>query len=216
VSGPSQAERVRSLRPWFLVAAMVLVWLVGVQGVNMGCQSAAVIRGGAMPDTATVLETARDQPDPSTRIPTYVHAVQIRALVEHGDRTLPLAIAQTLLSLLLVVASAMVLSGRQGAKSFALQVFATNVAFLLLDYGLTQPARDQVLSELARADLASSDPAEAWLTPTSYYLGLTRFAVGIGIAVPVAAALALFSKRTQVFFDAAERAEQRREREDEP
>jgi hypothetical protein len=191
--------------------AMILIWLVGVVGVNTGCQGALIINSGSVPDDQAILESIKGRTDHAAGN-EYTNAVITRALIEHRDRTLPLSVGQALLSLLLVSASAMILSGRPGARTFALQVFGANAVFYVVDYVLTQDFRDQWVRARAQLD----DAAVLGLAPVSLYVWVNRVGLAFHLMVSAGGILTLFSKRTLAYLDASERAEQRREREDEP
>ena len=51
------------LRPWYLVAAMVLTWFVGVHGLNLGFSYASFLRSGTMPDMKTAAQHAGTMAD---------------------------------------------------------------------------------------------------------------------------------------------------------
>lgn len=215
LGSPSQAERVRSLRPWFLVAAMILTWLMGVRGVTTGCESALFLRAGAMPDEVTALDAARSAPDDRARS-EYLAVLRTRAIAEHRERTLPFAVGRTLLSFLLVVASAMVLSGRTGAKPFALQIFGANAAFCAAEFFATKPVRDQWIGAWARSGITIEDPYLAMFVTPSALEWWIRVGSALETGLPCLALAAVLTRRSQTFLEAAALAEQRREREDEP
>jgi hypothetical protein len=193
---------------------MIATWLVGVQGVTSGVSTVMFLRQSTMPDDVAALEEATRTPEGVVK---YVEAVELRAVAEHHDRTLPLGIARAMLSLLLVVVSAMVLAGRPSARSTALQVLGANAVFGVVEYALTLELRAQWIGALARSEL---DPARyhagPLLSPSFWYWASRLHLAAVEVGLPAAAALAVLSKRTQAFFEAARRAEQRREREDEP
>ncbi len=215
VGGPSQAERVRSLRPWFLVAAMILTWLMGVRGVTTGCENALFLRNGAMPDDVAALEAAQSTRDDRARS-EYLAVIRTRAIAEHRDRTLPLAVGRTLLSFLLVVASAMVLSGRTGARSFAVQALSANAVLALVDYFVTKPVRTQWFEEWSRSGVLMDDPYVAPLVSPAALEWWSGVGLALETGIPLVALFAVLSRRSQTFFVAAAQAEQGREREDEP
>ncbi len=198
---------------------MIFTWLIGVQGVTTGCTNVLYLRDGNMPDDAAPLEVARQSPEDPEKVMEYVSAVRLRALAEHRDRTLPLGVARGLLSLLLVMASAMVLSGRPGARSLALQALGANALFSVANYVLTQDMRDQWIGALANANLGVARPELGWVDPRApqfwYWMSRMELAV-FELGVPAVASITLVSKRTRAFLEAAHRAEQGREREDEP
>ncbi len=127
--GPKERAQIRKLRPWFLVLAMLCVWVAGVLGVTTGCATVMYLQEGAMPDDRQALETAKNAPNPVQAVQEYAFVVQQRAVAESRQVTLPLSIARVLLSTTLVAASAMVLSGRKNALQFGFQALGANVLF---------------------------------------------------------------------------------------
>jgi hypothetical protein len=223
--GPSPGERLRSLRPWFLVAAMIFTWLAGVQGVTTGCATIVFLRQGSLPDESTAIEEAQaaiaaDQGVVNTSlvIDDLAEMYNLRAVAEHGRAMMPLSIARVLLSILLVAASAMVLSGRRSARSFALQVFAANAVFALVAHAVTHDMREQWIAAVVRGTSALSLPRDhQLLTSPSYWAWGSRIQLVVfELGVLGMAAVAIQAKRTRTFLEASARAGERREREDEP
>jgi hypothetical protein len=174
------------------------------------------LRDGSMPDDVAALEAARSNPDASAAVKEYLPTVQWRAVAEHRERTLPLAVGRTILSLLLVIASAMVLSGRSGARGFALQVLGANALFNICEYALTRPVRAQWIGAWANSQLGVADPQlGAWLTPAAWFW-MSRLVAAVEVGIPTLALFAVLSKRSRTFLVAAADADARREREDEP
>lgn len=210
-------QRLKSLRPWFLVAAMVVTWLSGVYGVTMGCGTVVYLREGRVPDDTFAIVDAQAIADPSAAIDNYRTGAELRAIAAFGKIMLPLSVAQVLLSILLVAASAMALAGRPGARSFALQTLAANAVFAAIAYAAKQDLRAHwvnatvdAASQLNGAPILDLHTSASWYWVTRIKLAIFELGV-IGFAV-----FALLSKRTTAFFDAVARAEERREREDEP
>ncbi len=207
---------------------MVLTWLAGVQGVTTGCGTVAYLRKGSMPDAAASLEQAKSAPDPVQGVIQYAGTAHMRALAEHAKVVMPLSVAQILLSLLLVAASAMVLAGRPNSRSFALQVLLANAILAIVSYAATREVREAWIQATVQAadELLSDGAPENPLSdlfqmhelakPRFWYaieqLKLAFFELGV-LAI---ATLAVASKRTRAFLDAVARAEERFGREDEP
>ncbi|NUP05160.1 MAG: hypothetical protein HOW73_03765 [Polyangiaceae bacterium] len=216
----SNGERLRSLRPWFLVAAMILTWLAGVNGTMNGCHTVSFLRQGSVPESSAVLEQAKA--DETQGLMLVQRAAEHRAYADAPKRMMPLSIAQVLLSLLLVIVSAMVLAGRPGSRSLALQVIAANTLFVIVQYALTQPIREAWINAVAY-DTRQLPFNESGLqlpffdvrTPAFWWL-CTRLGLALHLGVLGAAGAALASPRTRAFMDAVARAEERLEREDEP
>lgn len=213
---------------------MILSWLIGVQGVTNGCGTVAYLREGSMPDEVAALEQAKAKVDPVQGAVEFTGAANMRAIAEARRIMMPISIGRVLLSLLLVASSAMVLAGRRGARSFALQVLAANALFAIAAYVLTMEMREGWISvavrgsgEIAEASSAATaspngEPTAAALfldgmrTPSFWYWAARIKLVLLEIGVLGLAALAVTSKRTRAFLDAVARAEERLEREDEP
>lgn len=211
---------------------MILSWLVGVQGVTNGCGTVAYLREGSMPDEVAALEQAKAKVDPVEGAVEFTGAANMRAIAEARSVMMPISIGRVLLSLLLVASSAMVLAGRRGARSFALQVLAANALFALAAYALTMGMREGWISAAVRgsAEIASGASAttpsgepsfapvvlEWFRSPSFWYWAARIKLVVLELGVLALAALAVTSRRTRAFLDAVARAEERLEREDEP
>ena len=216
-TGPqNETRRLKSLRPWFLVLAMVITWLAGVYGVTAGCGTVVYLREGRVPDETFAIADAQAMPDASSAVVAYREGAELRAIAAFGKVMMPISVAQVLLSILLVAASAMALAGRPGSRSFALQTLAANAIFAIVAYVVKSDLRDHwVTATVEAARQIGGDPVFGKTPASLYWLARARlliFEVGVvGFAV-----LAMLSKRTSVFLDAVAQAEAQREREDEP
>ncbi len=196
--------------------AMVMTWLSGVYGVTIGCGTVMYLREGRVPDETFALADAQAIPEPNAAVDSYRTGAEMRAIAAYSTTMLPLSVAQVLLSILLVAASAMALAGRPGSRSFALQTLAANAIFAAVAYGVKTDMRTQWVTATAEAAQQIDGDPVFGKTPSSFYMvaraQLAFYEVGVvGFAV-----LALLSKRTSVFMQAVARAEDQREREDEP
>jgi hypothetical protein len=217
--GGDEFQRARSLRPWFLVAAMLLVWLVGVQGVSVGCQSTMTMRSGVVVDEKTAIDEARVDGDPS-RLGYVMQAARLRAMVEHRSTQFPLGVGRLVLSLVLVASAATALSGRPGSRAFTMQAIAVNAAFGVLDYVLSQPVRATAIDAVVRvANELFQEVEHAPFRSASFWFWIERVRVAmIEVGVAGVGLAALASPKTAAFFEAMEsvRRAREREREDEP
>ena len=139
-SSPPPPNPVRKLRPWYLVAAMVLTWVIGVQGLATGFAQISYLRSGSVL-TAQTLAPQVDQAEPMQYVAVAGEAARLRAMADERRITFPLSVARLLLSGLLVVGSGLAMAGRPNARSLALQALLANVALALLEYTLTRPVR---------------------------------------------------------------------------
>lgn len=206
----TEGERLRRLRPWFLVAAMVLTWLAGVRGATSGCVTVLFLREGAMPDDVAALEHARAAPNPTEGLSEFFPTAQLRAFAELGSTMMPLSIAKMLLAMMLVFASAMVMSGRQNARSFALQALFANAAFAIVAYVLMRPVRDHWIGAMVRAGAELGVPRtlpDGLVGDPRFWYWLERIELGVfELGVFAIGALAILAKRSKVFLDEAARA----------
>lgn len=206
----------KSLRPWFLVLAMVVTWLSGVYGVTAGCGTVVYLREGRVPDETFAVADAQAIPDASAAVAAYREGAELRAIAAFGKVMLPISVAQVLLSILLVAASAMALAGRPGSRSFALQTLAANAVFAAVAYAMKTDLRAHwVTATVEAAQHIGGDPIFGKTSSSLYWLARARLAL-FEVGVVGFAVLAMLSKRTTIFLEAVARAEEQREREDEP
>jgi hypothetical protein len=195
----------RKLRPWYLVAAMVLTWFVGVHGLNLGFSYAAFLRAGTMPDPSTVGLHAGTVAD----VLEFAGLQALRAMLANGRVTFPLAVAGIILSGLLVVASGLAMGGRKGARSLALQALGANAILVIATFVLTPQMRAAYVDGVLRAvDTVTLPPPQREVLVSPGFLQwvwrvkLVVFDLGT-LAV---GALALTRARTKTYFDAVARA----------
>jgi len=204
---------------------MVVTWLSGVYGVTAGCGNVVYLREGLVPDETHAVADAQamagrvdpsGRPDPSAAVFAYRDGAEMRSIAAYAKVMLPLSVAQVLLSILLVAASAMALAGRPGSRSFALQTLAANAAFAAIAYVAKTDMREHwVTATFNAAQQIGGDPIVGKTKSSLYWLS-AMFLAFFEVFVVGFAALALLSKRTVAFMEAVARAEAQREREDEP
>lgn len=206
--------RPRSLRPWYLVATMLLTWLIGVRGFMAGCGTAMYLRDGTAPDVAAVAAQARDQGDAFQFTFIVLEAAQARALSEHQDVSFPLSVGKMLLGGLLVIASGLALGGRPGTRGFALQVLGANLAFAALDYILTRGMRGDWIAMVTQAGMLlppGVPERDGLMNPDLWWTAERVRFVLFELTLLGAAALALTRERTKTYFEAVARAIDRSE-----
>lgn len=194
------------MRPWYLVLAMAITWLVGVQGLTSGCATVAYLREGSAPDVEAALVEVRRAEEPAESLAALHEAARLKATVERSDLTFPLGAARMLLAGLLVVASGLALAGRPGGRTLALQALAAFAVFALVDYALTRPLREAWIGVVVQGAFALPEGmAERDLLSRGafwWWMERARLVVlevaGLGFA-----AFALTRPRTRAFFQAA-------------
>jgi hypothetical protein len=200
-----ERNTVRQLRPWFLLVAMLTLWLAGVVGVTSGCGTVMYLREGTMPDDAAALDQARANPDATTALQEYAVTSQLRAVATHKRVTLPLSIGRVLLSMTLVAAAAMVMSGRRNALSFSLQALVVNGVFSIVSYALTSDVRAQWIGavvEVAQVLALPPDEALAFRDASTWYWFTRAEVLVLQLGVLGAAAAAILSPKSRLFLSA--------------
>jgi hypothetical protein len=202
-------------RPWFLVAALIMTWLVGMYGMSSGCDTVAYLRAGAVPSEDSVIDQARQAGDKIDAFRILATGARRQAIAEAHARALPLGIGQALLSLVLVVASALALAGRPYGQRLLTQALLANVIFAIAAYALLRDMRASYVATLTRTagELDTIDPRMLALKARVWE------AVIIGvrdIGTLVLAMIALRTKRARAFFDAASRVSEDEVEDDEP
>jgi hypothetical protein len=204
-SPPPPSLAARTLRPWYLVAAMVLTWIIGVQGLATGFAQIAYLRAGNVV-TAETLAPKVDQAEPMQYVAVAGEAARLRALADERRVTFPLSVAKLLLSGLLVAGSGLALAGRPNARSIAMQALLANVALSLLDYGLTRPVRGAWIEAVVEAwsTVPGTIPERAVFQDRDVWWWMWRLRLAIlDIGALGLAALALTRRRSAVYFEAA-------------
>jgi hypothetical protein len=200
------------LRPWYLVAAMVLTWFVGVQGLTNGCSTSVFLRHGNVVDVETVIQKAKDPQNAVQYGMLVSQAARMKALSDHRNVAFPLSVAKILLSGLLIVASGLAMSGRRGARSLALQALVANAMLASLEFMLTRGVRIASIDAVARA--AELVPESRALLRALFGMWAHRVLFGtLQLGTLAVGALALLSSRTRVFFEAVARATESAEEE---
>jgi hypothetical protein len=207
-SSPPPSNAVRNLRPWYLVAAMVLTWIIGVQGLATGFAQIAYLRSGSVL-TAQTLAPQVDQAEPMHYVAVAGEAARLRAMAEERRVTFPLSVAKLLLSGLLVAGSGLAMAGRPNARSIALQALLANVALSLLDYGLTRPVRGAWIEAVVEAWAAvpGTIPERALFQDRGVWWWMWRLRlVVMDVGALGLAALAITRRRSTTYFEAAAHA----------
>ena len=211
---PIAQAAARRLRPWYLVLAMVLTWLVGVSGLMSGCSTVMVLQQDSIADISTELGK-QGSGDPVQAMWVAIYSAQFKATIEAHAVTFPLSVAKLLLSALLVVASVLAMGGRPGARPLALQALAANAALAAVDYALTRSVRSSWIEAVGRVgdmlprsieqsqDLEAQGAALRLITSRHvwWWFERVRFIV-IDLGIFGFAALALTRQRTKVYFEA--------------
>ncbi|MFO0760162.1 MAG: hypothetical protein U0359_27020 [Byssovorax sp.] len=204
---PSYSSQ-RKLRPWYLVPAMVLTWVYGMNGLMAGCANMAFLREATVPDVTEAMNRAKGAIDPSELV-SLSQAVWLQGMHDLSRITFPLAIAQILLSGLLVMASGLAMSGRKGARALVLQALGANAVLSIALYVGTESVRAACIETLVRAaqTLPPELPArEAFSRPDLLWLVFRIKLIALDLGTLALGALALTRGRSKTYFEAMAKA----------
>jgi hypothetical protein len=202
---PPPSRSGTKLRPWYLVAAMVLTWFVGVVRLSDGYTTADFLRRGTMPDSSIAALHAATMAD----VMEFAELQAQAAKLAHARLVLPLSVAQVLLAGLLVVASGLALGGRRGARGLALQAILANAVLVIAVFALTPMIRAAYLDGILRAitTVTLTPPEHEALANPRYILWAWRIKLVVfDLGLLGLGALALTRARTRTYFAAVARA----------
>jgi hypothetical protein len=208
---PSYAPKLPGgrIRPFYLVAALLLTWFVGVHGLNTGFSYASFLRSGTLPDLSAAAKNAGAM----AGVLEAAGVEALKAMLAHGRVTFPLAVAEVILSGLLVVASGLALGGRRGSRSLALQAIVANALLAILEYLITPGVRAGYTEGWihAVATLSVTPEERDILTNVGLLQWGFRLRLGFYLGALALGALALTRERAKSFFEAVARAAERPE-----
>lgn len=199
-------------RPFYLVTAMVLLWILGVQTLLAGGETAVTLHDGALQDIDALARSGNSSGGLHEVFFPLLVAARMVKLSEIPHLAFPLSVAQALLASTLVLASTMVLVGRPSSRTFALQAIGANAVFAVIEYVALRHARGQWIDLAARAASVIQDPTipgdAGDLTRSWGYLTERIRLVFVELGIPLLAAIALTRPRTKTYFaDAAAAAD---------
>ncbi|HEY6556672.1 MAG TPA: hypothetical protein VI072_05340 [Polyangiaceae bacterium] len=137
------SPRAGARRPVYLVAALITLWLIGMNTLAEGYLTVDVVRD---PFASVV------SPLSGRGMEDVVKAAFFEALAKHARTSLPLGVAQILLGGLLVFVAVRALFGRR-ATGFTLQLVLANAALLVAVYALREPVRGAIVDAVVRSGL---------------------------------------------------------------
>ncbi len=197
-------------RPFYLVAAMVLLWILGVETLLQAGTTAMRLREGGFDDVATIARSGGG--DPQNLIVQILVTARLSVLATMPHLAFPLSVARALLASTLVLGSTMVLVGRPSSRNLALQALGANAAFAILEYVLLRHARGLWIDLAASAASIIQDPTLP--ASSSEYTRFIGYMIERGrlvlfeLGIPFLAVLALTRPRTRTYFaEAAAAAE---------
>lgn len=210
---PASLSTQRTPRPWYLLLAMIFSWLIGVLGLSDSFAKVLFLRENNLPDLQAIIRGLADEAEPVGALWYLYDAAYMRALGEAAKMAFPLSVGKLILSVLLVITSAMAMSGRPGSRMVTIQAHLAYAAISGAAYWLLRGARyaaidvmvgvRPLLPELCPAEPPRALEACAMLFDKPSLLLLSRLGVAVfGIGALLVGVLALTTTRTKAFFEA--------------
>jgi hypothetical protein len=186
-------------RPIYLVAALIALWLIGMNTLAEGFFAIEVVRD----PLSSVISSL-----PAANLEDVTRAAFFKALAKYGRTSLPLGIGQVLLGGLLVFVSVRALFGRRASTGFAVQLVLANAALLIAAYALREPVRGAIVDAVARSGLEQhpSGMSAAEFDRMVRQQWWWRFRVGFGVQLTalLLSAVALTRKAARELLTGAE------------
>lgn len=191
-------------RPTGLLLTSLLCIVVGWIGIWGAYREVSFYHADSFEETPAV---ANLEPEQQAAFERYVQTER-QARDQARAVRLPIAVANMLLSALLVVAATRVFGGRPGARSLALQSLGANGLLCVADYVLSRPLRQDRIPALAEFLRSVSKPppgmaeAEIQGALTSALWTGFRLQFLLTLALYVASLIALSTDRARAYLDA--------------
>lgn len=196
-----------------MIIAMICSWLIGVHGLSHSFAQVVFLRENSLPDVRALIRGLTDESDPVGALVYLYDASYLRALGESAKIAFPLAVGKLVLSVLLVISSAMAMSGRPGSRTLTIQAHLAYATLAAATYWLLRDVRYATIDVMVSVHhllpkLFASEPRqtlEAWsmMLQKPALLWVARFSVSVfGVGAMLIGALTLMTKRTKAFFEA--------------
>jgi hypothetical protein len=185
-------------RPFYLVVALLFVWVVGLLGATDGCQTIDVLH---RPEAVRSENQKSSDPELAKRREALIDTV-----LAFRKTVTPLAVGHLLLGSVLTLSAGLTLLGRGQARRLALQAIVAYALFLPIDYFLRRPMRAIAIDAIADGGMfppanATAPPPEV-LDQRVLFWWVYRGALGLQLLVLAAGLFAMTRPRVRAFFEA--------------
>jgi hypothetical protein len=192
---------------------MVSSWLIGVLGLSDSFAKVLFLRENNLPDVGAIIRGLGDEANPVAALWYLFDASYLRALGEAAKVAFPLCVGKLILSVLLVITSAMAMSGRPGSRILTIQAHLAYAALSGATFWLLRDVRyaaidvmvsvHPLLPKLLAAEPPRAVEATLVLFSKPSLILLSRLSLAVfGIGALLVGVLALTTARTKAFFEA--------------
>jgi hypothetical protein len=192
---------------------MICTWLIGVLGLADSFAMMAFLRENNVPDITAIIRELGDETKPLNALKYLYDAAYLHALSNSARIAFPLFVGKFILSVLLVITSAMAMSGRPGTRTVTIQAHLAHAALAAATFWLHRDARHAAIDVVQTVQptlstLFPSAPREALEVCTILFgkkslLWNARISVVVfGVGALLFGAFTLMTTRTKAFFEA--------------
>lgn len=192
---------------------MISSWFIGVFGLSDAFTKVMFLRDNTLPDISAIIRELADETEPASALLYLFDAAYLRALADVTKVAFPLFLGKLILSVVLVISSAMAMSGRPGSRSFTIQAHLAYAALAVASFWLLREPRYAAIDALQHINaslpsifpLVPANAIEACRTLFNkpWLLWGSRMYLAIfGVGGLLIGAIALMTPQTKAFFDA--------------
>lgn len=196
---------------------MISSWFIGVFGLSDAFAKVMFLRDNTLPDLTAIIREFRDETEPVSALVYLFDAAHLRALADMTKIAFPLFLAKLILSVVLVITSAMAMSGRPGSRSFAIQAHLAYAALSVASFWLLRVPRYAAIDFLQQTQASwpsyfpSAPPNAVELCQNAFtrpllLLGSQIHLAIFGVGGLLIGAIALMTPQTKAFFEAVAKA----------
>jgi len=192
---------------------MISSWFIGVFGLSDAFAKVTFLRDNTLPDIPAIIRDFRDETEPASALVYLFDAAHLRALADVTKIAFPLFIAKLICSVVLVISSAMAMSGRPGSRSFTIQAHLAYAALAIASFWLLRDARYAAIDVMQNvqaslptifpyAPLEALKACQGALHKPLLILGSRIHLAIFGVGGMLVGAIALMTPQTKAFFEA--------------
>ncbi len=190
---------------------MITSWLIGVLGLSESFGTVLFLRENSVPDVQALIRGLTNENEPALALKILYESAYLRALGEAAKIAFPLAVGKLILSVLLVITSAMAMSGRPGSRTLCIQAHLAYAALAAATYWLLRDVRYAAIDVMVSVNhllpklyaLAPAQGLESLSTVLSkpFLVCISRMGFAIfGVGALLVGAAAHMTNRTKAFF----------------
>lgn len=192
---------------------MIGSWFIGVFGLSDAFAKVMFLRDNTLPDLSSILRELADETEPVGAVFYLFDASYMRALADVAKLAFPLFLGKLILSIVLVISSAMAMSGRPGSRSFTIQAHLAYAALAAASFWLLRGPRYVAIDAVQQINASLStilplvpqnaiEACRILFDKPLLILGSRIHLAIFGVGGLLVGAITLMTPKTKAFFDA--------------